>query len=67
MLEVLSCPEKHDTLWVFETVALLGDNFILKRLDAALDINRSGGAHGEERLGNLQVEGIVCSKSLKEA
>ena len=26
ILEILSCPEKHDTLWIFEAVALLGDN-----------------------------------------
>ena len=41
--------------------------FMIKRLDAALNINRSCGTHREERLGDLQVEGIVRSKGLKEA
>ena len=56
MLEVLRCTVKSNTLGIKETIAFLGENFVLDWLDPALNINGPNSTHGEKRLGNLLVD-----------
>lgn len=54
--KILRCPVKRNTFGIKQTIAFFCQNYMLRTLHPALDINRTNCTHREEGLRNLLIE-----------